>query len=83
MRRLRKAQRQKRTELWKKESFKFFTTNETKTADLFYLIKLKTPMKRKRFATIEKIKEKVETGAVGDTKKCISGVFRVLEKTLT
>ena len=45
-------------------------------ADFFLFLKLKTPMKGKRFATIE------ETGAVGDTKKCVSHGFGGLEKTL-
>ena len=39
-------------------------------------------MKVKRFATIEEIKEKFETGADGDTKKRVSELFRELEKTL-
>ena len=37
--------------------------------DFFLFKKLKTPTKGKRFVAIEKIK-KIETGAVGDTKKC-------------
>ena len=36
----------------------------------------------KRFVTIEEIKEKSKTGVVGDTKKCVSEVFRGLEKML-
>ena len=35
----------------------------------------------KRFATIAEIK-KIETVAVGNTKKCVSKVFRSLELTL-
>ena len=49
------------------------------SADLAPLLKLKTAMKGKRSATIEK-KRKIETGAIGDTKKCISGVFREWKK---
>ena len=48
-------------------------------ADFFLFPKLKTPMKLKRFARIEEIKEKV---AVGDTKKHVSEVFRGFEKML-
>ena len=44
--------------------------------------KLKTPMKGKRFAMIEEIKEKSPTRAVGNTKNHVSEVFRELEKTL-
>ena len=52
-------------------------------APAYFLLfpKLKTPMKGKRFATIEEIKN-IETGAVGDTKKRVSEVFLELEKTL-
>ena len=39
-------------------------------------------MKRNRFAMIEEIKKKLETVAVGDTKKRISKVLRGLETTL-
>ena len=38
--------------------------------------------KGKRFVTIEEIIEKIETGAVDNTKKRISEVFQELEKTL-
>ncbi|KAA1414165.1 hypothetical protein F0U44_22385, partial [Nocardioides humilatus] len=86
MRRLREAIRQKRTELWKKQSWilhhdnapahtsmlvrEFLAKNKTvimpqppysphlAPADFFLFPKLKTPMKGKRFATIEAIKEK-------------------------
>ena len=86
MRRLREAIRQKRTELWKTQSWilhhdnapahtlllvrEFLPKNKTvimpqplyspdlAPAEFFLLPKLKTPMKGKRFATIEKIKEK-------------------------
>ena len=37
-------------------------------ADFILFPQLKTPMKGKRFATIEEIKEKIETGAIGNTK---------------
>ena len=36
----------------------------------------------KRFATIDKVERKIETGAVGNTKNHVSEVFRGLEKTL-
>ena len=39
-------------------------------AEFFLFPKPKTPMKRKRFATIEEIKE-IETEAVGDTKNSV------------
>ena len=39
-------------------------------------------MKGKRFVTIEEIKEKIEKGAVSDTKKLVLEVFRGLQKTL-
>ena len=42
-------------------------------ADFFLFPKLKVPMKRKYFATIE-------IGAAGDTKKRVSEAFRGLEK---
>ena len=86
MRRLREAIRQKRTELWKNQSWilhhdnapahtsmlvrEFLAKNKTvimpqppyspdlAPADFFLFPKLKTPMKGKRFATIEEIKEK-------------------------
>ena len=49
--------------------------------DFFLFSKLKTPMKRKRFARIKEIqKKKNETGAVENTKKRISKVYRGLEK---
>ena len=51
----------------------------TGPADFFLFPKMKTPMKLKRFARIEEIKEKV---AVGDTKKHVSEVFRGFEKML-
>ena len=51
-------------------------------ADFFLFKQFKTPMKGKRFATVEEIKEKSKTGTVGDTKKRILEVFRGLEKTL-
>ena len=51
-------------------------------ADFFLFPKQKTPMKEKRFATIEQIK-KIETKAVGDTKKHISEVSRGLKKKLS
>ena len=50
-------------------------------ADFFLFPKLKIPIKRKRCVTIEEIK-KIETAAVGDTKKRVSEVFRGLETTL-
>ena len=50
--------------------------------DFFLLPKLKTPMKGKRSDAIEKIKKKIETEAVDDTKKHVSEEFRGLEKTL-
>ena len=49
--------------------------------DFFLFPKLKTPMKGERFVMIEEIK-KIETEAVGDTKKSVSEEFRGLEKTL-
>ena len=54
------------------------------TADFFLFPKLKTPIKEKRFTTIEEIrdKRKIETGALGDTKKPVSKVFRGWEKML-
>ena len=86
MRRLREAIHQKRTELWKNQSWilhhdnapahismlvrEFLAKNKTVimpqplysldlvTADFFLFLKLKTPIKGKRFATIEEIKEK-------------------------
>ena len=36
-----------------------------------------------RFATIDEVERKIETGAIGNTKKHVSEVFRGLEKTLT
>ena len=51
-------------------------------ADFFLYPKLKTPMKGKRFAMIEEIKEKSERLAVSDTKKRVSAVFRLLKKAL-
>ena len=51
-------------------------------ANFFLFPKLKTPMKEKRFATIEEFKRKIETGTVGDTKKRFSELLRGLEKTL-
>ena len=47
-------------------------------ADFFLFSKLTTPIKEKRFATIEQIKDK----AVGGTIKRVSEVFQGLEKTL-
>ena len=86
MRQFREEIRQKRTELWKNQSWiwhhvnasahtlmferEFLTKNKTvimpqtpyspdlPPAELFLFPKLKTPDKGKRFATIEKIKEK-------------------------
>ena len=53
------------------------------TADFFLFPKLETPMKGKRFATIEEIKEKSKQEALaGDTKKRVAKVFRGLEKML-
>ena len=46
------------------------------TADFFFVTKLKTPMKGKPFGTIED-KRKIETGAVGDTKKNFRRVSRI------
>ena len=45
---------------------------ELGTLYFFFFSKLKTPMKGKRFAAIEGEKRKIETGAVGDTKKYVS-----------
>ena len=110
MRQLHETIRQKRTELWKNQSWIFHYDNATahismlvceflaknKTvimsqppsssnlapADFFLFAKPKTPMKGKRLATIEEIKEKIETIAAGHTKKLVSEMFRGLEKTL-
>ena len=49
-------------------------------ADCFLFQKLKTALKRKRFAAIDK--RKIETEAAGGTKKRVSKVFRGLEKAL-
>ena len=49
-------------------------------ADFFLFPKLKTPIKGNRFATFWGDKRKIETGAVGDTKKSVSEGFRGLEK---
>ena len=51
-------------------------------ADVFLFPKLRTPVKGQHFAAIEEIKVKSLTGAVGDTIKRISEVFRGLEKVL-
>ena len=49
---------------------------------LFPLPKTEDTDEKKRFATVEKIKENSKI-AVGDTKKRVSVVFQGLEKTLT
>ena len=49
-------------------------------ADFLLFLKLKTPLKGKRFVTIEEIKEKELLAAIPKTD--ISEVFRGLEKTL-
>ena len=51
-------------------------------ADFFLFPKLKRPMKGKHFATIEEIKRKIETEAVGENEQRLSEVFRGLEKSL-
>ena len=52
---------------------------EFSLADLFLFLELKTSMKQEKpFATIEEIREKSKTRAVGDIKKLISEVFRRL-----
>ena len=93
--RLREAIRQKCTELWKSQQWNACAKNKIVimpqplyspdlAADDFFLFpKLNTPMKGKRFATIEEIKKNRNRGTVGDTKKRFSEVFRGMEKTLT
>ena len=51
-------------------------------ADVFLFPKLRTPMKGKHFIALEELKSKVETGAVDDTEKHASEVFRELKKPL-
>ena len=52
------------------------------SADYFLFPKLKTPMKRNRFSTIEEIKEKSKQELSAIPKKRVSEVFRGLDKTL-
>ena len=51
-------------------------------AYFFLFPNLKTPMKGKRFATIEEIKEKSKEELLAIPKMRVSEVFRLLEKTL-
>ena len=59
-----------------------YSSPDLVAADFLLFPKLKTPMKGKCFAAIEKIKEKSKQKLLGDTKKGISEVFRGLQKTL-
>lgn len=108
MRRLREAIRQKRTELWKKQSWilhhdnapahtsmlvrEFLAKNKTvimpqppyspdlAPADFFLFPKLKTPMKGKRFATIEEIKEKSKQELLAIPKSAFQKCFEDWKK---
>ena len=96
IRRLRKAIRQKRTELWKNQSWIFHHDNarahtsmlvwtviisqppyspSLAPTDLFFFPKLKTPIKGKRFATIEEIKAKSKQEPLAITKSSFQKCF--------
>ena len=57
-------------------------TPDLASADFFRFPKLKTRCKKSVLLRLRRDKRKIETGAVGNTKKRISEMLRELEKTL-
>ena len=94
MRRLRQPIRQKRTELWKKQSWILHHDNGAFPRGLCVSFwpktkpqvpcspKLKTPMKGKRFATIEEIKSKSKQELLAIPKRSFQKCFEDWKKRL-
>ena len=89
MSRLRETIRRERTELWKKQSWILRHDNapdhtpyspDLGPADFFVFTKLKTPMRGKRFVTIEEIKEKSKQELLAILKSAFQKCFEDWKK---